>query len=62
MAAGTPILIFHKAGVWLPGTWFLAPDTCKRPPSAHPFSRASAGALPWAVSLGLVAQLVRARA
>ena len=78
MAAATSILIFHKAGAVArnlvprlsPGQ-ALAPDTCKRPPSAHPFSRASAsarsaGALCWCpwgwCNAGLVAQLVRARA
>ena len=80
MTVAAPILIFHKP-VRLPGTWFLASDTGKWPPSAHPFSRASAGArapvpgqagllvsrvlgqVPFGVRpLGLVAQLVRARA
>jgi hypothetical protein len=74
MTAAAPILIFHKAGAIIlePGSWILTPAG---PPSAHPFSRASAGARApvlgeaplWGEALGasrwgLVAQLVRARA
>jgi hypothetical protein len=68
MTAAAPILIFHKAGAIIlePGSWILTPAG---PPSAHPFSRASAGARApvlgealGASRWGLVAQLVRARA
>ena len=61
------ILIFHKRqGVMfpVPELWFLTPGTT--PPSAHPFSRASLGRGPRGCRcgppVGLVAQLVRARA